>query len=146
MLGLQLPEPAPPRAVYEPWVRVDNMLYISGQVPKQNDECVYVGTVGREFDIEAGRAAARLCALAILANLDAAIDGDLLRLKRCVRVAGFVNATPDFVDHPQVIDGASALMIQVLGDVGRHARVAIGVASLPRGVAVEVEAAFQLVG
>jgi enamine deaminase RidA (YjgF/YER057c/UK114 family) len=100
--------------------------------------------LGHELDVEAGRAAARLCALAILAQLDAAISGDVRRLQRCVRLTGYVNATPEFVEHPRVIDGASELIVQVLGEAGRHARTAVGVSSLPRGVAVEVEAIFEL--
>jgi enamine deaminase RidA (YjgF/YER057c/UK114 family) len=144
-LGLQLPEPAMPRASYIPWVKVGELLYISGHVPKENDECVYIGKVGDDLDVEAGKAAARLCALAILAQLDTAIGGDLRRLQRCVRLSGFVNATPEFQDHPQVIDAASDLIFQVLGEPGKHARTAIGVSSLPRGVAVEIEAIFQLV-
>ncbi|HTK02053.1 MAG TPA: RidA family protein [Bordetella sp.] len=143
-LGLVLPQPAVPRASYEPWVKVGKTLYISGQVAKHNDEYPYVGRLGRELDVEAGRAAARLCALAILAQLDAAISGDLRRLQRCVRLTGYVNATPEFVEHPRVIDGASELIVQVLGEAGRHARTAVGLSSLPRGVAVEVEAIFEL--
>ena len=104
----------------------------------------YVGKLGREISVEYGQKAARLCALNILTHLKTACGGDLDRVKRVLRLGGFVNSTPDFTQMPQVVNGASDLMVEVFGDAGRHARAAVGVASLPLGVAVEVEAMFEI--
>lgn len=143
-LGIVLPQPAAPLAAYVPWVVEGNLLLISGQLPMENGRVRYTGKVGAELDLEAGVAAARLCAINILAQAQAACGGDLERLGRCLRLAGFVSAGPGFIDHPKVINGASELMLAVLGDAGRHARAAVGVSALPLDAAVEIEAMFSL--
>lgn len=142
-LGLQLPEAPAPAGNYVPYVISGNLVFVSGQVPKA-DGGLIVGKLGADMNIEQGQAAARLCALHLLGQVKAACGGDLDRLERVVRLGGFVNATPDFGDHPAVINGASDLLGQVLGEAGRHARAAVGSASLPFGVAVEIEGIFQI--
>lgn len=143
-LGLRLPTPVAPVANYVPFVQTGNLLTISGQVSLTADGTLLTGKLGADLDIEAGQAAARACALNLLAQAQAALNGDLDRITRCVRLGGFVNCTPDFTDHPKVINGASDLMVDVLGDKGRHARFAVGAPSLPLGVAVEVDAMFEV--
>jgi enamine deaminase RidA (YjgF/YER057c/UK114 family) len=143
-LGLALPEAPAPVANYVPAARSGNVLYVSGQIPLEGGKPQFVGKLGREFTVEQGQQAARLCALNVLAQASAALGGDLDRVVRCVRVGGFVNCMPEFGDQPQVVNGASDLLVAVLGDAGRHARAAVGCASLPRGVAVEVEAVFEV--
>ncbi|MBV8537008.1 MAG: RidA family protein [Alphaproteobacteria bacterium] len=143
-LGITLPEAPMPVANYVPSVRSGNLLFVSGQVPMEGGKPQFIGKVGREFKIEEGQKAARLCALNVIAQVRAALGGDLDRVKRCVRVGGFVNCTPEFGDQPQVINGASDLFVQVFGDAGKHARAAVGVSALPRGVAAEVEAVFEV--
>lgn len=143
-LNLLLPTAVAPSANYVPAVQSKNLLFISGQVPKMDGKDQFVGKLGQELRIEEGQQAARLCAINILAQAKLALNGDLGRIARCVRLGGFVNATPDFGDHPQVINGASDLIVEVFGEAGRHARTAVGVCSLPRGVAVEVEAVFEI--
>lgn len=143
-LGIDLPHPTKPSASYVPVARTGSLLFISGQVPTMDGKDRYVGKIGREFGVEEGQKAARLCGLNILAQLRSALDGDLSRVVSCVRLGGFVNAVPEFGDHPKVINGASDLMIEIFGEAGRHARAAVGCSSLPRGVAVEVEAVFEI--
>jgi len=144
-LGIDLPQAAPkPGANFLPVKRVGNLLYVSGQVPVRDGVDQYVGKLGRNVTIEDGQAAARLCAVNLLAQVDRAIEGDLSRLAGCVRLGGFVNATEDFTDHPKVINGASDLVVAVLGEAGRHTRAAVGCVSLPRNVAVELEGVFEL--
>jgi len=143
-LGHALPAPSSPAANYVAWVRSGDLVYVSGQVPLQDGRAVYIGKVGADIDVEAGQKAAQLCALNILAHLASAVEDDLSRVVRCVRLGGFVNAVPDFDQQPQVINGASDLMVEVLGDKGKHSRAAVGVGSLPRGVAVEVDAIFEV--
>ena len=143
-LGHALPAPSSPAANYVAWVRSGDLVYVSGQVPLQDGRAVYIGKVGADLDVEAGQKAAQLCALNILAHLAAAVEDDLSRVVRCVRLGGFVNAVPDFDQQPLVINGASDLMVEVLGDKGKHSRAAVGVGSLPRGVAVEVDAIFEV--
>ncbi len=143
-LGIVLPDPMTPLANYVPYVIARNMVYISGQVPLRDGQFQYVGKVGRDLDVEQAVAAARLCAVNILSQLRTACGGDLERVVRCVKLGGFVNATPEFQDHPTVVNGASDLMVEVFGDQGRHARFAVGAGSLPRGVAVEVDAVFEI--
>lgn len=143
-LGLTLPAATTPAANYVPTVRTGNLVFVAGQVTLDNGKLEYVGKLGREFGVEDGQKAARLCALNIIAHLKNACDGDLDRVRRCVRVGGFVNAVPEFGDHPKVINGASDLFVQVFGEAGKHARAAVGVGSLPFGVAVEVEAVFEV--
>lgn len=144
-LGITLPSPAAPAANYVPTVRSGNLVFVAGQVTfDAQGKPQYIGKLGREFDVAQGQQAAKLCAINILAQMKAALGGDLDRIVRCVRVGGFVNAVPDFTDHPKVINGASDLLVQALGDAGKHARAAIGVGSLPLGVACEVEAVFEV--
>lgn len=143
-LGIELPIQPPSAANYVPFVKTGTLIFISGQLPTWNRELKYIGKVGLDFSIEDGREAARLCALNVLSHLKAACEGDLNRIKRCVRLGGFVNSTDTFKDHPKVINGASDLIIEVFREKGRHARMAIGVNSLPFGTAVEVEALFEM--
>jgi enamine deaminase RidA (YjgF/YER057c/UK114 family) len=143
-LALALPDAPAPVANYVPAVRAGSLLHVSGQIPLEGGKPQFIGKLGREFGVEQGQQAARLCALNVLAQAHAALGGDLDRVVRCVRVGGFVNCTPEFTDQPQVVNGASDLFVAVLGDAGRHARAAVGCASLPRGVAVEVEAVFEV--
>lgn len=143
-LGIALPSPPAPVASYVPYVISGKQVFISGQVTLGQSRLEYVGTVGRDLTVEDGQAAARLCAINVLAQLKAAAGGDLDKVARCVRLGVFVNAIPGFTKHPEVANGASDLMLEVFGDAGRHARAAVGAASLPRNVAVEVEAVFEL--
>lgn len=143
-LGHALPDPYTPAANYVPWVRSGNLVFISGQVPLKDGQCAYVGRVGEELDVETGRKAAQLCALNVLAHLAAAVEDDLSRVVRCVRLGGFVNAAPGFGQQPVVVNGASDLMVEVFGDKGKHSRAAVGVSSLPRNAAVEVDAVFEV--
>jgi enamine deaminase RidA (YjgF/YER057c/UK114 family) len=143
-LSITLPKAAPPVASYVPYVITGNLVYISGQVTMGPSGLEYVGQLGKEFTVEQGQAAARLCALNVIAQLQQACGGNLDRVTRCVKVTGFVNAVPGFAQHPEVINGASDLIVQVFGDMGRHSRAAVGAGSLPRNVAVEVEAIFEI--
>ena len=143
-LGLELPEPSAPGANYVPFVRTGNLVFVTGQLSQWNGERRFIGKLGREFDVEEGRQAARLCALNVIAQLRAALDDDLDRVARCVRIAGFVNSMPEFHGQSQVMNGASDVFVEVFGDAGRHARMAIGVSALPYDVAVEVEGTFEV--
>lgn len=144
-IGVNLPTPAAPAANYVPFVITAGQLFISGQIPFQlNGKLHEPGKLGAELEVDAGKAAARLCAIGILAQARAAVGGDWTRIARLVKLVGFVNSTPDFTQHPAVINGASDFMVEVLGEAGRHARSAVGVGSLPFGVPVEVEAIFEL--
>jgi len=142
-LGIVLPDAPAPAANYVPTVRTGDLLFVSGQVAK-TDEGLIVGTLGDGFSVEAGQAAARICGLNLIAQAKAACGGDLDRVRRVVKLVGFVHATSDFGNHPAVINGASDLMVEVFGDKGRHARSAVGSSSLPFGIAVEVEAIFEV--
>jgi enamine deaminase RidA (YjgF/YER057c/UK114 family) len=142
-LGIKLPVAAAPAANYVPAVESKGYLYISGQIPMGPNGIEYVGKLGQELDIAAGQAAARLCAINILAQAKAAL-GDLDRIGRVVKLVGFVNSDPAFGDQPKVVNGASDFMVEVLGDKGRHARSAVGVAALPFNVGVEVEAILEI--
>lgn len=143
-LGIDLPMPGKPAANYVPFVITDKLCFVSGQVPMTPEGVKFVGKLGREFSIEEGQQAARICAINVLGVLMAAL-GDLERVTRIVKVVGFVNAVPDFHDAHKVINGASDLITDVLGDQrGKHARSAIGMGSLPLGVAVEVEAIAEI--
>lgn len=143
-LGLTLPVPAVAVANYVPYVVVGDLVFVSGQLPMENGKPVVLGHLGAEVTLEDGVRAARLCALNLLAQAKAACGGDLDRVKRLVRMTAFVASTPDFTDQPKVVNGASDLMVEVLGEAGRHARVAVGAPSLPLNVAVEIEAVFQI--
>jgi enamine deaminase RidA (YjgF/YER057c/UK114 family) len=142
--GIELPEPSAPGANYVPFVRVDRLLFVTGQLSQWNGERRFIGKLGREFGVEAGQQAARLCALNLIAHVRAAVGGDLDRVVRCVRIAGFVNSVPEFHGQSQVINGASDALIEVFGEAGQHARMAVGVAALPYDVAVEVEGIFEV--
>jgi enamine deaminase RidA (YjgF/YER057c/UK114 family) len=142
-LGIALPAPPAPVASYVPFVATGNLVFISGQVTASPEGLKYVGTVGRDLSVEDGKAAARLCAINAIAQLKAAC-GDLDRVRRCVKLNVTVNAVPDFAQHPEVANGASDLMVEVFGEAGKHARAAVGAGSLPRGVACEVEAIFEI--
>ncbi|HEY8489086.1 MAG TPA: RidA family protein [Thermaerobacter sp.] len=144
-LGLELPPVAAPVAAYVPGVLQDGWLYVSGQLPLREGQVLYRGKVGRDVTPEDGYAAARVCALNILAVVRS-VAGSLDRVRQVVKVVGFVNSAPGFTGQPQVVNGASELFGQVFGDRGRHARSAVGVAELPLDAAVEVEAIFRLEG
>ena len=143
-LNAELPRASAPVANYVPFTRAGNLVIVSGQVSVRNGKPEFVGKLGRGISVSEGQQAARLCALNILAHLKTACGGDLDRVKQVLRLGGFVNCTPEFTEMPQVVNGASDLMVQVFGDAGKHARAAVGVNSLPLGVAVEVEAMFEL--
>lgn len=143
-LGLELPAVAAPAANYVPYVVSGNMVYVSGQIPFLNGEKMHLGRVGDDLSEEDGVAAAQACALNILAQVNEAAGGDWSRVKRCVKLGGFVNCTPDFTNQPVVINGASNLIADVMGDTGKHARFAVGAPSLPLGVAVEIDAVFEI--
>ena len=143
-LGLILPQAAAPAANYVPWTVSGNTLYVSGQLPFENGRLEIKGRVGEVVTVERAQHAAMLCGLNILAQAKAALDGDLERIVRCLKLGAFVNSAAGFADHPQVVNGASDLMVAVLGDAGRHARFAVGANSLPLNVAVEVDAIFEI--
>jgi enamine deaminase RidA (YjgF/YER057c/UK114 family) len=143
-LGITLPPTPSPSANYVPARRQGNQIYISGQVPSEGGKDKFTGKLGSTFTVEEGQAAARLCAINILAQLKQALNGDLGQVVGVIRLGGFVNAEPDFVDHPKVINGASDLMVEVFGEAGRHARAAVGVYSLPRNVPVEIDAIVEV--
>jgi len=143
-LGLELPEVPAPVANFLPYVTIDGRVYVSGQIPLVDRKPAFVGKLGRDVTVADGREAARICALYVLAAVRAACGGELDRVVRCVRLGGFVNCTPEFGEQPEVMNGASDLIVAVLGERGRHARAAVGVSSLPKGVAVEVDAIFEI--
>ncbi len=141
-LGVALPDAPAPAANYVPFVRVGNIVYVSGQISKDDD--LITGKLGDDMDVEAGAAAARVCAVNLLAQVKAACDGDINRLVRVIKLTGFVNSTADFTAQPQVINGASDFLVEALGEAGRHSRSAVSAASLPLGVAVEIEGIFEI--
>lgn len=142
-LGITLPAAPPPAANYVPYVVAGQFVHISGQI-SQDASGLIKGRLGADMDVEAGAAAARACAISILAQLKSAVGGDWARVVRAVKLGGFVNSTPEFTDQPRVINGASDLLVAVMGDAGKHARAAVSAPSLPLGVAVEIDAVFQL--
>lgn len=142
-LGVRLPEATAPAANYIPSVQAGGLLYVSGQI-SMADGKMTLGKLGETMDVDGGAVAARQCAINLLAQVRAACAGDLGRLVRVVKLTGFVNSAPGFVDQPKVINGASDFLVEVLGEAGRHARSAVGVAELPFGVAVEVEGIFEI--
>jgi len=143
-LGIELPKPSTPGANYVPYVRSGDLVFLTGQLPQWNGERKYIGKVGREYTVDDGKKAARMCALNLISHLRVAVEGDLDRVVRCVRITGFVNSAPDFYHHPQVINGASDLLVDVFGDAGRHTRSAVGLAELPFDIAVEIELIARL--
>ena len=142
-LGIVLPEAPAPAANYVPYVRVGNLVHVSGQISRDG-AMLLTGKLGLDLDVAAGAAAAQTCAVALLAQVKAACGGDWSQFVRVVKLVGFVNSTADFTDQPKVINGATDLMVAVLGDAGRHARSAVSAASLPLGVAVEIEGIFEV--
>lgn len=142
-LGITLPEAAAPAANYVPFVKTGTQLFISGQLPMDAGKLAVTGKLGADVSLEDGKSAAKLCAINLLAQAKAA-TGDLNKVVRLVKIVGFVNSTSDFTDQPQVINGASDFLVEVMGDAGRHARSAVSAASLPFAAAVEIEAIFEL--
>lgn len=143
-LGLDIPMAPKAVANYVGYKIVGDLVIISGQLPLKEGKVLYAGHLGATVSLEEGIAAARQCAINILAQLKTAVDGDWQRVKQCVRLGGFVASTDDFTKHPLVVNGASDLIAEVFGEAGRHARAAVGVAALPLGASVEVEAIFQI--
>jgi enamine deaminase RidA (YjgF/YER057c/UK114 family) len=143
-LGLELPQTAAPAANYVPFVVVPPLVFLAGQIAQFNGNRPYLGKVGGTLSLEDGVRAAELCGLNILAWIAAVVEDDPSRIQRCVRLGGFVNCVPEFTDQPKVINGASDLVVKVLGDKGRHARTAVGSNSLPFDVAVEIDAIFEI--
>ncbi len=143
-LGVTLPDAPAPAANYVPFVQLGNQVYISGQISRDALGGLIIGKLGETMDVTQGAQAAKTCAIALLAQLKAACDGDLGRVVRAVKLVGFVNSTPDFVDQPKVINGASDFLVAALGEIGRHARSAVSAVALPLGVAVEIEAIFEV--
>ncbi len=142
-LGIVLPPAPAPAANYVPFVISGSLVMVSGQIPMLDGTIRGVGKVGRDMDTAGGAEIARICGLNLIAQAQAACDGDLDRIVRVVKLGGFVNCVEDFTEHPEVVNGASNLMVDVFGETGRHSRFAVGASSLPRGVAVEVEAIFE---
>lgn len=142
-LGITLPTPAAPAANYVPYVRSGSLLFVSGQIPMGANGIEHIGKLGADYDVAKGQEAARLCAINLLAQAKAAL-GDLEAIGQLVKLTAFVNSTGDFGDQPKVVNGASDFLVEVLGDRGKHSRSAVGVAALPFGVAVEIEAIFEI--
>ncbi|MCD9148004.1 RidA family protein [Pseudophaeobacter flagellatus] len=142
-LGVTLPEAPAPAANYVPYVVAGDMVYVSGQISSDENGLI-TGTLGADMDVAAGQVAAKRCAISLLAQLKAACGGDLDRLVQVVKLGAFVNSTADFTQQPQVVNGASDFLVAALGDAGRHARAAVSAPSLPMGVAVEIDAVFQI--
>ena len=143
-LGITLPKAATPVANYVPFVVAGNLVFISGQGPMGPNGVEYKGKLGRDLEPDEGKKAARLTGLNLIAQLKEAVGGDLDRVKRCVKLLGFVNSIPEFSQQPAVINGASDLMVEIFGDAGRHARSAVSAPSLPIDIAVEIEAIFEI--
>ena len=143
-LGYELPGTPSAYANYVPYVVAGNLVFVAGQIPFLNGEAMHQGMLGADMDIDAGVEAAKACALNILAQVNDAVDGDWSRVKRCVKLGGFVASTAEFTDHPKVVNGASDLIVDVMGDAGRHARFAVGAPNLPLGCSVEIDAVFEI--
>jgi len=143
-LGIDLPKPSTPAANYIPYTVVGSTVFVSGQVCVWNGEITCRGRLGEDVSTEDGYQAARVCGLNLIAQLREACGGDLERVVRVAKLGGFVNSAAGFTDQPEVINGASDLMVEVFGDAGKHARFAVGAPSLPRGVAVEVDGIFEI--
>ena len=143
-LGIKLPQISVPAANYLLYTKSGNQIFISGQLPSQNGQMKYVGKVGQDISVEDAVKAAEICALNIIAIVKDACGGDLDKVERCVKLGIFVNSTADFKDHPKVGNGASNLMVEIFGNIGKHARFAMGAGSLPFGVAVEIDAIFEI--
>ena len=140
--GIALPAAPPPAANYIPYVKIDKLVFVSGQV-SQNENGFIKGVLGKDLNVEQGYDAARQCAISLLAQLKSAVNGDLNKVTKVVKLGGFVNSAPDFTEQPSVINGASDLLVELFGEKGRHARTAVG-ANLPLGVAVEIDGIFEV--
>jgi enamine deaminase RidA (YjgF/YER057c/UK114 family) len=143
-LGIDVPQAATPAANYIPFVVCDKLIFVAGQITLKDGKIEYIGKVGADLSVDEGYQAARLCGLNLLAQAKAAAGGDLDNIKRVVKLGGFVNSAPGFTNQPEVINGASDLMVDVFGDNGKHARFAVSAGDLPRGVAVEIDGIFEL--
>jgi len=144
-LGISIPDVPKPVAAYIPFVQSGNLIFISGQISRRADGTSFTGKLGDSVSVEDGYQAARVSGINIIAVAKAACDGDLDRVRRIIRLGGYVNSTPDFTDHPAVINGASELMAEVFGpEVSAHSRAAVGMSSLPLGVAVEIDAIIEI--
>lgn len=143
-LGITLPVAAAPAANYVPYVISGNTLYLSGQLPMEGGKVAVTGIVGKDVELDAARRAAELCAINILAQASAALGGDLSRVKRLIKISGFVASAQDFTSQHLVINGASDLLVNVLGEAGKHARAAVGMASLPLNASVEIDAILEI--
>ena len=140
--GIVLPDAPPPAANYRPYVKIGKLVFVSGQV-SQNENGFIKGVLGKDLNVEKGYNAARQCAISLLAQLKSAVNGDLNKVTKVVKLGGFVNSAPDFTEQPSVINGASDLLVELFGEKGRHARTAVG-ANLPLGVAVEIDGIFEV--
>ena len=140
--GIVLPDAPPPAANYIPYVKIGKLVFVSGQV-SQNESGFIKGVLGKDLNVKEGYNAARQCAISLLAQLKSAVNGDLNKVTKVVKLGGFVNSAPDFTEQPSVINGASDLLVELLGEKGRHARTAVG-ANLPLGVAVEIDGIFEV--
>jgi enamine deaminase RidA (YjgF/YER057c/UK114 family) len=143
-LRIELPKAVAPVANYVPWVRTGSLLFVSGQITMGAGGLEYAGTVGRDVSVEDGKRAARLAALNVVAQAACALGGDLDRVNRVVKVTGWVNSASGFTQHPEIVNGASDLFVEIFGEAGRHARAALGASSLPRNTSVEIEAIFEI--
>ena len=143
-LGIEVPDPAAPAANYVGHVVVGNLVFVAGQIPIKDGQIAFTGKLGADVGLEDGQAAARLCAINIIAQLKKACGGDLDRVRRIVKLGAFVNSTADFGDQPEVVNGASDLIVAIFGDKGLHARAAISAGALPRNVAVEIDAIAEI--
>ena len=143
-LGIEIPDPAAPAANYVGHVVAGNLVFVAGQIPVKDGQIAFTGKLGAEVGLEDGQAAAKLCAINIIAQLKKACGGDLDRVRRIVKLGAFVNSTPDYGDQPEVINGASDLIVAIFGDKGRHARAAVSAGALPRNVSVEIDAVAEI--
>jgi len=143
-LNITLPDAPSPVGAYVAYKKIGNLLYISGQLPIGSDGKTIKGTIGKNLTLEDGQKASRLCAVNILAQANKALNGDLNKVKNCIKITGFVNSTDDFIDQPKVINPASEILATLFGELGKHTRAAVSVNSLPLGVAVEIDAIFEI--
>ena len=143
-MGIQLPDPPEPVGAYVAYKKIDKLLYISGQLPIDLNGKIITGKIGDKLTLEDGQKASKLCAINILAQVKKALNGNLNKVKNCIKITGFVNSTDDFIDQPKVINPASETLSTVFGDKGKHARAAVSTNSLPLGAAVEIDAMFEI--
>ena len=143
-LKINLPTAPVPVGAYVAFKKSGKLIYISGQLPIDNNGKMIKGTIGKDLSLEEGQAAAKLCVINILAQVKKAVDGDFNKIKSCIKITGFVNSTDDFIDQPKVINPASETLTAIFGDEGKHARAAVSTNSLPLGVAVEIDAIFEV--